>query len=366
MRIRYSLLSLTFLAAAGCGLLADPDRIPVAEIDGEPVRRGDLDRLLREMPAEERPHIQTRGDLVRVLESYVDDLIKQRLAEEAAANGEPLVPREEAALRFDATNPQIRMAIERGPRMDPPLSPSDVAALEQQREDRIDDLHEEMQGEAALMRRGQEAYEAGDIEISEEEYRREYDFQRARLKHFETLYFDGVYVPVVQEDAERLAALARQRIDAGEGVAELAAEYTTDGTGFPLNSALENDPARYMKTGRFWEQAAGAQPGDIVGPLFIRGWEAVRQDGDNGPSSIRIPDAYLVARITQVDPERPMTLEEAKPLIRPALLYGKMMAQIRDDLNVTIHEERLPSPSGYGSQAPRSVFDAERRQQPGR
>lgn len=354
------------LAATGCGLLADPGRIPIAEIDGEPIRRDDLDKLLRDMSAEERPHIQTRGDLLRVLESYIDDRIKERLAAEAEANGEPLVPREEAALRFDAMNPQIRMAIERGPRMDPPLSPSDVAALEQQRDNRIDELHEEMQGEAAVMRRAQRAYEAGDIEISEEEYRREYDFQRARLKHFETLYFDGVYVPVAQEDAERLAALARQRLDAGESVAELAAEYTAAGTGFPLNSALENDPARYMKTGRFWEQAAGAQPGDIAGPLFIRGWEAVRQDGANAPSSVRIPDAYLVAKITQVDPERPMTLEEAKPLVRPAILYGKMMARIRDDLNVTVYEERLPSPGGYGSQAPRSVFDAERRQQPGR
>jgi hypothetical protein len=60
------------LVFQGCAWLADPDRIVVAEIDGEPIRRADLNQLLREMMPEERPLIRTRSDLLEVLEDHVD------------------------------------------------------------------------------------------------------------------------------------------------------------------------------------------------------------------------------------------------------------------------------------------------------
>jgi len=66
----------------GCGMIADKDRIKVAKINDRYITRGDLYKVIREKPDAERPDIRTKGDMLRVLNRHIDELIKLPLGQE--------------------------------------------------------------------------------------------------------------------------------------------------------------------------------------------------------------------------------------------------------------------------------------------
>lgn len=343
------------LALPGCGWLADPERIVVARIGDEAIRREDLTRVLREMLDDERPLIKSRNDLRRVLEHYIDYQIKQDLAEPLAAEGKISIPRQLAANRFDMQHPDYRRYIEFGKNMG--LSDAERKYFEQEREYRIDLVEEELLGEAAISHRIREDLDAGTLEVSDEEYEEEYGFRKDELKNRETLVFEGIFFPTEQTGASTLATSAFNRMKAGENVRDLAAEYAAAGTGYPISSQLENDPRQAAKFGNFWQQASGSKEGDVIGPLFIKGWESAQQGPDGQMQSVRIPDSFLVARVIKAEPETQMTLEEAKPVLAPGILYAKMIRKLHEEYHVEILEENLPDPSRFDPNAPQSVFD---------
>ena len=72
---------LALALAMGCGMIADKDRIKVAKINDRYITRGDLYKVIREMPDAERD-IRTKGDMLRVLNRHIDELIKLPLSQE--------------------------------------------------------------------------------------------------------------------------------------------------------------------------------------------------------------------------------------------------------------------------------------------
>lgn len=356
LAMRVSALGLlTLFAAGGCGRLTDPDHIVVAKVGDRLVRRADLNEVLRNMMPEERPLIRTRGDLLRVLENHVDRLVKHKLAEDLQGQGKIRMPRELAAQQFDARFPSYRASLENADQMG--LSNADKAFLEQERDLRIDRLQKDLLGEAAIYYRIREALEAGNLTITEQEFEEEFSYRKEELRHYEELVFEGICVPASQQGASTLATEVYNRMKAGEDVSALAAECETAGTGFPLNSGLPNDPGMAHKFGPFWEQASGAPPGAVIGPVFISGWEAARPAPDGQIESQRIPDAFLVCKVIQAVPERPKTLEEAKPELSVGIFYAKMIRKLREENGVEVYEDNLPDPAAYDSSAPRSVLD---------
>jgi len=63
-------------------MIADKDRIKIARIKDEYITRGDLSKVIREMPDAERPEIRTKGDMLRVLNKHIDERIKLPLGTE--------------------------------------------------------------------------------------------------------------------------------------------------------------------------------------------------------------------------------------------------------------------------------------------
>ena len=348
-------LAAAVLLPIGCGWLSDADRIVIARMHDRVIRREDLNRVLRDMQPEERPFIKNRGDLLRVLEQMVDRIVKEKLAEDLQKQGKLDMPRELAAQRFDMLFPRYISMIQNYEKFG--LTEQDRAGLQQEREMRIDKIEKEMLGEFALLHRLQEEMKNGTLTATDEELRREYELRREDLYHFETVRFEGVIFPVQQPEASALAAKAQERMKAGERPDDIAAEYAATGKGVPIASAIENDPRKADRYGAFWQQVSGARPGDIAGPLYIRGWERAVTSESGEPASEPIPEAFLVCKIMDARPPMPKTFEEAKEDLRPILLYAKLVKKLREENGVVILEHKLPDPAAYGGAGPRSVFD---------
>ena len=351
------LMVVVLLFGTGCGWLADKERIPVARIGDEVIRREDLTRVLRRMLPEDRPFIRTRSDLLRVLENHIDGEIKQRLL--AATQLETEVPRELAAAYFDASHPEYRAAMNLEQAQELGLGQGEIEYYRSEREIRIDRIHEEMRGEAAVRQRIRKETESGELSVTDEEYMREYEYRKDQLRNYETVTFEGLVFPQAAPGAANLAANARNRILSGELVDDIAAEYAAAGTAIPMSSALERNPDPRMapKFASFWQAATGASQGEVVGPVFISGWEIARRGPDGEAQSTVLPDSFLVCLITKAEPETPMTFEEAKRVLEPDILYAKMIRMLREENGVEVYEESLPDPAMYNPSGPRSIFD---------
>jgi len=333
---------------AGCGWIADKDRIKVAKLREEYITRGDLYRVLWEMPDDERPHIQTKGDFVRALKSYVYNEIKKTLGAELVEQGIRLVTREQAMQRFFAQhaeeNYQLLFTID-----DPQvlgMTRAEWDAAKAEAELAIDRIEQQMLGDAALAHHAINAFKEGRLTVADDEYQREYDLRKDELKTRERVRFLAIRFKTGEPGAEAGAADVRRRLDSGEGFDALVDEFLLKDKGYILDSDIENNPKSSKFTG-FWMHTSGCQPGDIIGPVFLPAYELTRRAEDGRLVAMTMPNAYLVFKVLEHAPERTLTLEEAKPALASPLFIAKMMQRLRDENGLEIYYEKLPDPSMY-------------------
>ncbi len=331
------------LMGAGCGLIADKSRIKIATMNGEPITRGDLAKVIREMAPDERPIIRTKGDVRKALENYIDTTLKRQLAEKLKTEGKLHVDRAIAEQVYHVNHPD--MFVKMSNPQDYDLTEQDLAYMEEERQFGIDEELARLEAEQAVYIRISEAVRNGTMQVSDAEYQEEYNLRKADLKHFEKIAFAGVLIPGSGEDSVGAATAVRGRFATGEDAETIAGAYRDRGARI-LVSGLENDPARPKYAG-FWQQAAGAAPGDILGPIFITGWEMERVNAQGQRIPERLPDGLLVCKVTDHVPPIQKTLDEAKPDLVRHILYGKMMEQLGREAQVDIFEHNLPDPSVY-------------------
>lgn len=341
----------------GCGWIADKDRIVVAELDGQPVTRGDLFRIIREMPDDERPQIRNRGDLLRVLNNYIDEEIKGPLAaeldkqlDEAARELLRSQAREEVFRRYEDYNYREIYAMEVPPddQATPAMQTYNITSRGlQNMKDLIDNNTEEVYrkllGNLALGMRGRAAYEAGEIVVGQEAIDREYELHKTEYLTFEWMRFRAMRFPATPQGISASAEV-RRRIDQGTPFETLFQEFAARGQQYVVESEIENNPALEKFRG-FWENASGAAPGAVVGPVYLPSYTQQRIVGDQ-VASAEMPDAYLVLEVLDSRPARPMTLEEAKPALLVPLYTAAMMERLREEHGVRVYEDKLPEVSG--------------------
>lgn len=338
------------LLLPACGWLADKDRIVIAKVDGQPIRRGDLKRLLRDMSDEERPLIQNKGDLLRTLNRHIDTRIRAAEVEELRGQDAIQVDRELARRIYFAKNPEYAkiFAIQDPSVLD--LTEGDLVALRADVEFGIDEEEERLLREQAVAYRAQEALAAGALTIGEEEFQVEYAFRKGGLMNFEMIEFIAVSFPRSMFDATSRAADIRRRADAGESFREIAEGIAKEDPEFVLRTTFQNNPSK-QKFRTFWNTAAGAEKGDILGPLFLPDYELVAIPSPGAPEQVvRRPAAYVVLQVLAHVPETPKTLEQAKPDLAPIILMGKMMERLRVQHGVEVYEDKLWNPAGFGDQ----------------
>lgn len=336
-------LWIVVLLGAGCGFIADKDRIVIARMDGEPITRGDLEKALRNMASDERPIIRTKGDVRRALENYIDRELKEQLAETLRKEGKIHVDRDLARAIARAKHPE-QFSVMPNPE-DYDLDQGDVEAMKQEQEYLIDDEVRRLEAEQAVYIRIGEAVENGTLQPTEEQYRAEYELRKDDLQHHEQIIFSGVIVPGSDDASIGAATAIRGRLALGESPDDIARDYH-ELKAQAITTGLENDPAN-MKYAGFWQQASGAEPGGILGPIFVTGWEALRKNAQGQTIAEPIPNGLLVCKVTNHVPSEQKTLEEAKPDLIQTILYAQMMDLLRKEHGVEIYEDKLPDPSMY-------------------
>ena len=255
----------------GCGMIADKDRIVIARVDNEPITRGDFFRIQREMEDDERPHLRSKADVLRVLNKHIDDLITLPLGRQMAAEGKINIPREIAREQYfhskgEAGN-EMRFMFS--------LDLDDMAAMTElmqvynltpelirSRRDIIelytDRIVEQMQAEAAVGYLAMENFQSGQLEIDETALAREYELRKDEFKEFEWVSFRAFRFPAAMPNALEEAAALRNRIDAGEHWDDLEEEYLARDPDFVAESEIENNPD-LAKFSNFWSSVSGAR-----------------------------------------------------------------------------------------------------------
>jgi len=141
--------------AMGCGMIADKDRIKVAKINERYITRGDLYKVIREMPDAERPDIRTKGDMLRVLNGYIDQAIKlplgQEVEREVQEQGKKKVIQGLAAGRFIQEHAQEKYAkiLKAKNAEEAGMSQQDFDAVKQEMASVIEQLTHEIEAQLA-------------------------------------------------------------------------------------------------------------------------------------------------------------------------------------------------------------------------
>ncbi|GMU92587.1 MAG: hypothetical protein AMXMBFR4_16450 [Candidatus Hydrogenedentota bacterium] len=329
---------LGILLAAGCGWIADKDRIVIATLEGKNITRGDLDKVIRNMPPDERPPIRTKGDVRKTLANYLDAQVKSKNAKRLQGEGKIHVPRELCEAVYRANHPEA--FIEMSNPEDYNLTERDVQYMKEEREIRIDELCERILAEVGIEHLVSQAQEDGSIEITDAEYQNEYEIRKGTLHHPERVTFSGVLIPGASEDVRSAGAEARLKLAQRMPAAEVAKQYKSLGAQV-LESELENDPRKFKFAG-FWQQASGAEIGAVIGPIFIQDWQAAEEDVQGSQARSLLPSGVLVCVIQDRVDETPKTLEEAKPDLEYNILYAKVMERLRQESGVKIFDDKLP------------------------
>lgn len=359
--------ALVLAALCGCGRIADPDRIRIAKVDGNYITRGDLFKLIREMEDTERPKIRTRNDLLRVLNQHIDSSITiplgKRLAEENKLQTSREAARERFFLESGDEQEQLRMMWE----IEAPasgeitplmklynLSPEIIRTTKVIIEQRTDKVLEKMRADEAVAYLAAVALQNGELSLDDADLEREYRLRHESLKKHEWMRFMAIRFQAAMEDALTQAAALRKRIDEGESFDAIVEAYLrrdsisvlrpAEQMATVMESEIENNPGMAKFRG-FWVAASGAQPGDIIGPVYLPQYQQMTQDAQGRASVVDMPDAYLVLRVIELHPETEMTLEEAKPYLAPPILVAKQIQRLREEHGVEIYEDKLPDPA---------------------
>ncbi len=333
------------VALAGCGLVTEKDLIKVAKIGDRYITRGDLSQYLRLLPDDQRPKISTRGDLGHALRMMVDARLKEDLAIQLEKEGKIHVSLEAAAERFYQRYPELRVQI--GNPQDFNLTEDQLKAIEAEKQAGIDRMQRLMLADAAISYLAREGLQDGQFVPTKEEFEQAYEFRKGELRTFERVAFVGLGFPASSPEARGAAAQAKQRLDQQESIETIIDEYARKGLAFPMNSEIENNPSVERFKG-FWQQATGAKPGDVVGPVYVTGMQAIATDASGKQVSHTLPESYLVAIIVESYPERDKTLEEAQRDLLPDIVLPKVMKRLYEEKRVEFYENKLPDPAFYG------------------
>ena len=343
-------LILMFAAASlsGCYMIADPDRKIVATYQGEEIQRGDLRDIIREMPDEERPLIQSRDDLLDTLNHHLNSLILAAEARELRIDEKITVDRAQARAIYLTKHPEYA-TIEHA--TDPTgigISKAELIALQAEMGFGIDDIEAELYQVAALDYLTQEYVRTEKPKISDADFEKAYEENRDALMTLEVVEFYGVRFPIAP-GAQEEAIRARKSIDDGVPFDSVLERYLNINQQLGISAALENNPTN-PKFVRFWHTVTGAKPGDIFGPVYLESYDQLVQGPDGQPVAQPQPQAWVVIKIDKVHPARQKTLEEAKAELAMPILRDKVMDKLRQQYGVEVFPEELWRPEGYGNQ----------------
>lgn len=358
--LQFMLAVMTLCGASGCGMLADPDRIVIAEMNGKPITRGKLFSIIYDMPDNKRPVIQSRQDYLRVLNAYIDHEIKVPLGQQLSEEGKINIPRDAAReAYFNSITDETERDTQRKMWDMPIAKPGeetelmriydiDAESIQFQKnivEQGTDQFLERLLGNQAVTYLALQAYQAKELVLDEEILRLEYEITKENYKTLERLTFLGLQFPTAVPGASTEAAEVRKRISAGESFDAIFDEYIAKNVNFGIESVIENNPTLDRFRG-FWQEASGAEVGEVRGPVYMPAYSRMKVDASGQAAQATVPECYLVFKVLEHEPETIKSFEEAVPLIAPTVAYAAMMERLREENGVVIYEDKFPNTGG--------------------
>lgn len=356
----FPLLVLLPVLILGCMMIADKDLITIAKVDGDSITRGDFYKVLRDMEDDERPIIRNKSDMLREINRYIDEQITVPLGLQMQEEGKINVPREVALeMYFEGKGDQAQelryiynfdlSAMKQSTELMQvyQLTPESIRARKDVIDLKVDVILEKMLAQQAVAYLAAQEARSGKLKVDEEVLQQEYDLRKGELKSFEWLSFRAFRFPTSMPNALDEAAAVRKRLNAGENWDVIENEYLQKNPNFVIESEIENNPslARFRS---FWEAASGSQPGATIGPIFLPEYQVTGTNAQGQPQPIIMPEAYLVLRVLETRPERQLTLEEAKPVLAPQILYAQEIKALREQHGVEVYEDKLPDSRAFG------------------
>ncbi len=353
------MLTLVSFSLIGCGMLTDKDRKVIAEVDGEPIRRSDLRKHLRDMSDEERPFIQSQNDLLRVLNTFINTQLKSELATELKEAGTIEIERDLGRDTFMEKNPEFKNMENLQNTEELGFTQGQIASMKAQIEYGIDDEMDILYQEAAIQFKVNELIQSGNAKVSDEEFEAEYEIKKNSFKSLEFIDFLAIKFPFNGNQsaaAKQEAAKAYQRILDGENFEDVLTFYMQRNKQLGMRSAMENNPDKPLFS-QFWHNVTGCKQGDIIGPLLLPPHDQMRPGPNGQAQSFKAPAAYIVLRVEEHRPPSQKTIDQAKPEMVNDLLAQQVINNLRDAHNVVVYKEELWRPEGYGDQYKDSMIN---------
>jgi hypothetical protein len=353
-----ALLGLVMAGSSGCGWIADTDRIVIAKIGDKNITRGTLSALIYDMPDDKRPIIRTLQDYLRVLNQYIDKEIKIPLGQELAAKGEIKIDRDavreeffksagdkEETYRHMWTIPVPKPGEESQLMQIYNLSAQEIQSVKDIIEQETDVMLEKIQGDQAVTYLAQKAFLAKELVLDENDLRAEYEVNKENFKSFESLTILGLQFPTAQPGASAEASKVRERLNAGEAFDDILNEFLAKDIRYGIESVIENNPALERFKG-FWQEASGAQVGDVLGPTYMPDYNRVKSDANGQPVQETVPECWIVFKVLEAKPAEILPFEQARPYVSGPVAFAAMMEKLRDEKGVEIYEDKIPEPRG--------------------
>jgi hypothetical protein len=287
------------------------------------------------------------------LNRHIDETILDQLALQLRGERKIDVPRSVSKLTYFMRNPEDRVkyevqTVEDMEEQDFDVSQGQINAIKADIEFKIDRVEGELLREAALQYAYKEALRNGTLTITDDEFKREYELNKNRLFFYERVGFIGVRFiagfPQSPDEVEN----AKERLDGGMSFEELINLYGGINEDMIVTSQIYNDP-RLPRFQSFWNKVSGAEVGEVIGPLYMPEYTYQEQKPDGTIESVKQPAAHMIIQVTEHEPARQKSWEDAKVDLAPLILRRKMMQRLREEHGVEVYEDKLPDPGRYDS-----------------
>jgi len=297
-------------ALTACGMIVDEDRIKIAQIGEEAVTRGDLSDYIQLLPIEQRHKTKSKQAKLKVLEQMI---VETLLLREADKRG------------IEVSDEEVDQEMQRrGLGTMDPETLEDYGQEVEGYHDHERNMEEEIERELRL-RKLQMQVIAPSLQVTDEDVRQFYEENKGKYA-----IADFVRIRFITSSTVEEAQKIIDRVNAGESFEDIFKKIFTETEG---EGGQEWPPNIYMPIGRMGpaelrDGLKEAEPGDLIGPVK-------REDG------------FDVVQLIDRQPPQMELLKRDLVISRTSEVYNQFVAQLKEDYQVQIFEDKLPQDRPY-------------------
>lgn len=307
---RAAVILLLGTALTACGWIVDEDRIKIAQIGDEAVTRGDLSDYIQGLPIEQSYQTKSKQGKLRVLERMI---VEKLMLMEADKRG------------IQATDEEVDEEMKRRGvgTMDPETLEEYGTGAEGYHEHEHG-MKEQIERELRIGKLQMQVI-APSLNVTDEEVRQFYEENKEKYVMADLVRIRFVTCSTLEE-AQKII----DRVNEGESFEDIFKKIFSETEG---QAGQEWPPNVYMPIGgmgpaELRDALKEAQPGNLIGP-------------------VKIEDGYDVVHLIDRQPPQIELLKRDLIRKKTAEAYNQFIAQLKQDYQLQIFEDKLPEDRPY-------------------